>query len=78
MDRQRLSFRELIAPIEADRFIAEYYRQKPLHVPGAADKFAEIFTWGALNELLSMTTLWSDQTLELAINGRSLVGDHYC
>lgn len=60
MDRQILSFRELIAPIAPEQFFDEYYRKKPLYVPGPPEKFEEIFSWSVLNDLLSMTTLWSE------------------
>ena len=40
MDEQILTFRELVAPIDPEVFFRDTYGKKPLHIPGAADKFA--------------------------------------
>jgi ribosomal protein L16 Arg81 hydroxylase len=78
MDRQRLTFRDLIAPIGAGQFFEQYYRKQPLHVPGGDDRFAEVFSWRELNHLLSMTNIWSDLSLELSLDGRNLPAEDYC
>ena len=74
-----LTFRELIAPIEPDRFFAEFYGRKPLHIPaGAPDKAERTVTWPQINELLARGSIWSDASLELALAGRSLAAQAYC
>ncbi len=78
MDRQILTFRELIAPVEPERFFAEYYRKKPLYIPGPPEKFAAAYSWDVLNDLLEMTILWNEQTLELTQGGKGLLAEHYC
>ena len=78
MDRQILTFRDIVAPTAPEAFFGEIFRQKPLHVPGADDKFAAFFSWEKLNELLSMTTIWSDQCLELTMGGKGLPAEMYC
>ncbi len=78
MDEQILTFRELVAPIDPEVFLRDTYGKKPLHIPGAADKFAKIFSWDQLNELLARSTLWSDRSFELARGGRMLRAEDYC
>ena len=39
------SFDEIMAPLGAERFFAEYEGQRPLHLKGAADKFAAVMNW---------------------------------
>ena len=38
------SFDEIMAPLGAERFFAEYEGKQPLHLKGAADKFAAVMT----------------------------------
>ena len=78
MERQIITFRDLIAPLGAEVFFGEIYRRQPVHVPGPAERFEPIFSWAALNELLSMTTLWSDQSCEVVLGGKVLPPDAYC
>ena len=75
---QILTFRELIAPVEPEDFFRNYYGKKALHIPGPPEKFAEVFSWKELNELLGMSTLWTDRSFELALNGRLLGPEEYC
>ncbi len=68
MEDHRLSFDALLAPLGAERFLAEYHRQKPLHLKGPTDKFEAVMNWAKLNELLGMTTIWSAQSLQLYLD----------
>jgi len=78
MERQILTFRELIAPVEPEIFFAEYYRKKALHIPGPEEKFAEVYSWEDLNALIGMSTIWTDKSFEMALNGRNLGFQEYC
>ena len=62
------SFDAIMAPLGAERFFAEYEGKKPLHLKGAADKFAEVMTWGKLNDLLGQATIWSQHSLQLVLD----------
>jgi ribosomal protein L16 Arg81 hydroxylase len=72
------SFDDIMAPLGAARFFAEYEGQRPLHLKGAADKFAEIMTWAKLNELLSMATIWSQASLQLVLDKEPIPAARYC
>ncbi len=45
------SFDEIMAPLGAERFFAEYEGQRPLHLKGAADKFAAVMNWAQAQRL---------------------------
>ena len=72
------SFDELMAPLGAERFFAEYEGKQPLHLKGAADKFAEVMTWARLNDLLGQATIWSQHSLVLALDGDIVSAARYC
>ncbi|MGI9451024.1 MAG: cupin domain-containing protein [Geminicoccaceae bacterium] len=72
------SFEDVMAPIGAERFMAEYEGKKPLHLKGAADKFAEVMTWSLLDQLLSQATIWSNQSLMLVLDKESIPAAKYC
>jgi bifunctional lysine-specific demethylase and histidyl-hydroxylase MINA len=72
------SFDDIMAPLGAERFFAEYEGQRPLHLKGAPDKFAEIMTWARLNELLSMATIWSQTSLQLVLDKEPIPAARYC
>ena len=72
------SFDEIMAPLGAERFFAEYDGQKPLHLKGVADKFAEVMTWDKLNELLSQATIWSQSSLKLVLDKETIAAARYC
>lgn len=78
MTRQIMTFRELLHPVDPDEFLRDYYGKKPLHIPGPADKFEAIFSWEKLNELLALSTLWTERSFELARQGRMLRPEEYC
>ena len=62
------SFDAIMAPLGAERFFAEYEGKKPLHLKGDAAKFAEVMTWGKLNDLLGQATIWSQHSLQLVLD----------
>jgi bifunctional lysine-specific demethylase and histidyl-hydroxylase MINA len=62
------SFDAIMAPLGAERFFAEYDGKKPLHLKGAADKFAEVMTWAKLNDLLGQATIWAQHSLQLVLD----------
>lgn len=78
MEEQTLTFRDLIAPVEPDDFFNNYYGKRALHIPGPPDKFTRVFSWEELNGLLAMSTLWTDRSFELALNGRPLGPEEFC
>ena len=43
-----------------------------MHIPGAADKFAHVFSWEEMNRLLNMSKLWSDRSMSIVLDGKSV------
>jgi hypothetical protein len=73
-----IAFADILAPIPAERFFAEYHGRKVLHVPGAADKFAGVMNWAKLNELLNLSAIWTSRSFEMALDGTLLPARDYC
>jgi ribosomal protein L16 Arg81 hydroxylase len=72
------SLDEIMAPLGAERFFAEYEGRRPLHLKGAADKFAEVMSWEKLNRLLGQVTIWSQASLQLYLDKEPVPVATYC
>ena len=72
------SFADLIAPITPDEFFAEYYGKKPLHIPGDAEKFASVMSWGGLNQALAINAFWTKDNLKLYQDIAPVAVEDYC
>lgn len=72
------SFADILAPTAPEEFFQDIRYRKPLHVQGAADKFASVMSWEALTALINQTTIWSASTLQLVQDGRKLEAPEYC
>ncbi|HUA57032.1 MAG TPA: cupin domain-containing protein [Candidatus Sulfotelmatobacter sp.] len=72
------SFADFLAPVTVERFRRDYLDQAPLHIQGAADKFAGVMSWDILNRLLDMTAIWSSQSLQLALDCQMIPPERYC
>ncbi len=78
MQEASITFRQLLHPISPEEFFAHAYGRLAVHMPGDAQKLAGVFSWQALNRLLNQTTLWSDQTMKLVLDGRDLRPEEFC
>jgi lysine-specific demethylase/histidyl-hydroxylase NO66 len=73
------SLDELLHPITPDRFMADYYGRKPLHIPAEAGAPKAALTgWAEFNALLSQTLNWTPNTLKLVMNGAGIPPEFYC
>lgn len=74
-----LSFDELLAPITLRQFRDEYLGRKPLHIPAGANREKRaLLDWGALNQLLDQSAIWTGQTLRLMQNRVAVPHWEYC
>jgi bifunctional lysine-specific demethylase and histidyl-hydroxylase MINA len=71
-------FDAIMAPLGLERFRAEYEGRKPLHLKGRPDKFAEVMTWGKLSDILSQATIWSQNSLQLVLDKKTIAPASYC
>ncbi|HET6467007.1 MAG TPA: cupin domain-containing protein [Geminicoccaceae bacterium] len=62
------TFDEIMAPLGAERFRAEYLGRQPLHLEGSADKWRSVMNWEILNRLLGMASIWSTTSLPLVLD----------
>lgn len=58
----------LLAPVTPERFMAEFHDRQPLHIPGAADKFAQVLDWTSIDRLLDMTHIWTETSFRLVLD----------
>ena len=65
-----LTLSELLRPIDARAFTQEYYARNVLHVRGAREKYASLFSWASLNEVLN-SNLIPHPTVKLTREGQS-------
>ncbi len=72
------AFDDIMSPIGADAFLTEYEGKKPLHLKGAADKFAKVMSWSLLNDLLGQTPIWSQASMLLVLDKETLPAQAYC
>ena len=72
------AFDDVMAPIGADAFLADYEGKKPLHLKGAADKFAKVMSWPLLNDLLGQAPIWSQASLLLMLDKEPVPAQAYC
>ncbi len=72
------SFAGLLDPVAPETFLAEYYGRKPLHIPGAADKFSAILSWDGFTELLDMSGIWTAASLKMKLDRRDVPPPLYC
>jgi len=72
------NFAALLAPVTSETFFADYYGKAPLHIPAAGGTRQGLLTWDRLNEILSVSTAWTEPRLKLFIEGRRIGPEHYC
>jgi len=75
---QRFRFRDLIDPLSPAEFFARVHGRESAHLPGQASRFAGLFSWAELNRLLDMTTLWTDRSMKVVLDGRTLTPNEIC
>jgi len=68
----------LLAPLDADTFFRDYFGKQHLHVKGTGERSAAIMTLAGLNALMSMTSVWSPQTLKLFVDRNPVAVADYC
>ncbi len=67
-----------MAPLGVEPFFATYEGRKPLHLKGDAQKFAQVMTWGTLNDLLGQAPIWSQASLQLVLDKELIPPARYC
>jgi ribosomal protein L16 Arg81 hydroxylase len=74
---QASSWRRLLAPIDPDVFLNEYFGEKPLYIPGEPGKLADLFSWSDLNSALDQDLIPFPH-VRLIRGGKYLSPKSYC
>ena len=77
MARPITSFQQLLDPMTPERFFEEHHGRRPLHVRGAADKFASVMSWATLNRILGMA-VWGSYSMQLMMDRQRVPPAAYC
>ena len=72
MNSVDITFRQIVSPLTPEEFFGEIWEQRAVHIPGAADKFADAFSWDDFNRLLNMSKLWSDRSMNIILDGETM------
>ncbi len=73
------AFGDLIAPLDEADFFATYHDRQPVHIRSERpDRFADIMSWDILTRLLNMTSVWTEDTLQLVLDKEPIPAAHYC
>lgn len=73
-----LAFSDLINPLTPQKFFDEYQGKTAVQLPGRRRRFTTVFSWMEFNRLLDMTTVWSDTTMKVVLDGRELTPKEFC
>ncbi|MEQ8354972.1 MAG: cupin domain-containing protein [Kiloniellaceae bacterium] len=71
-------FESLLAPRDAETFFRDYLGKQHLHVKGTPERAAEVMSLAGLNSLMSMTSVWSPQTMKLFVDRKPVPVADYC
>ena len=71
------TFDDILAPLGAERFRREYLGKRPLHLEGAAEKFASVMNWSILGRLLGINTIWSASSLLMVLDKETIPAQSY-
>lgn len=75
-----MDFSDFIAPMPVDRFMADYYGRRPLHLQADGEsglRRRATFSWARLDELLAILPHWSEANLKLIIDSRPIAPENY-
>lgn len=68
----------LLDPLDREAFFAEHFGKSHRHFPGEAARTAGIMTLQRLNELMSMTSVWTPETMKLYLDLQPVATADYC
>lgn len=71
-------FDSLLAPLDAETFFRDHFGKQHLHVKGTPERSAGVMTLEGLNSLMSMTSVWSPQTMKLFVDRQPVPVADYC
>lgn len=76
--RSFLDFADLIKPMTPGTFFADYYGRNPCLVEGDASLYPTLFDWDDVTQLLEMSSIWTDETLKVVLDEKTIDPGEYC
>ena len=73
-------FADLIAPIDEQLFMEQYFDKAPLHIKAGPESIgrAAILTSSSFLELLEIVPQWQSGRLKMIMDSRPVAPEHYC
>ena len=65
-------------PLGRESFFGDVFGKTHRHFPGGAERTAGIMTLARLNELMSMTSVWTPETMKLYLDLQPVATADYC
>ena len=72
-----MDFDAFLAPLGAERFMAEHYGERPAHIPAADGALRPMIDWARFRALLALRSHWSEPHINLILNSRPVGREHY-
>ena len=72
-----MDFDAFLAPLGSERFMADHYGRRPVHIPAGKGGARFILDWTGFKALLAIRSHWSDANIKLIMNSRPVLRDHY-
>ena len=72
-----MRFEDLIAPLSAEEFLADFYGKRPLHNSAKNAELRGLLDWNRLNELLRLPSHWNESNIKLIFKGLPVADDLY-
>ena len=72
-----MEFGAFIAPLGSERFMADHFGQRPVHIPAPEGGRSAVVDWTRLKALLAIRSHWSERNIDLVMNSRAVAREHY-
>jgi ribosomal protein L16 Arg81 hydroxylase len=73
-----VDFADLIAPLAPERFLADYWGRKPVHIPAPPGSNRQsVIGWERLNQLLGVRGHWTPEHIKLVLNSAPVSTEFY-
>ena len=72
-----MDFEAFVAPLGGERFLAEHWGERPLHVRAAERGRKPVIDWARFRALLAVRSHWSEANINLILNSRPVGRDHF-
>lgn len=72
------NFEHFLSSSAFEHFLSNHYRQSYFYSSAQREKIQSLMSWQNLNKLLTMSSIWSFQSLNLVLNKKTVQAADYC